>query len=227
MLRMVARDREHLNELIEEAMKTHGDDCDLNHIDVSQVQEMDELFQNRFFTGDISGWDVSNVTTMYCMFEDSGFNGDISKWNVGKVTDMRGMFTNSEFDGDISLWNVSGVTDMVRMFSHGAFKRDVSMWEPGKPLVVDDMFCENSEGLEAQRVAAWNIELFVTMDVLPADPYWRSLFQEMLPMATSLQLGTAAQAKLIWERHSGFLDQGAQVLPLPGLGESGDCPKHA
>lgn len=221
MRRVVAQDRDHLKELIEEAMEEHGDDCDLNHIDVSGVHDMDELFQNTHFTGNISRWDVSNVTTMYCMFEDSVFDGDISNWNVGKVTEMRGMFTNSVFNGDISKWNVSSVADMGRMFSHGMFQGDVSGWQPGKPVFVEDMFCENSAGLDAQQVSEWNLRIFLEDGILPQDPYWQELFQAMLPMAKALQLGIAAQAKLIWDRHTGLRREETEALPLPGLDSEG------
>lgn len=54
------------------------------------------------FNGDISQWDVSNVTNMQSMFEGSYFNGDISLWNVSNVTNMSCMFKDSLFNGDIS-----------------------------------------------------------------------------------------------------------------------------
>ena len=53
------------------------------------------------FNGDISQWDVSNVTNMESMFEGSQFNGDIShisQWNVYNVTNAWGMFRCSKFN---------------------------------------------------------------------------------------------------------------------------------
>jgi surface protein len=61
------------------------------------------------FNGDISKWDVSNVEDMSNMFAYSQFNGDISNWNTSKVENMGCMFAFSEFNGDISKWDVSHV----------------------------------------------------------------------------------------------------------------------
>ena len=68
MKKIIAKDNEHLKDLIHQEIKQNGPNCDLNHID------------------------VSNVTNMFNTFRDSKFNGDISKWNVSNVTDMYNMF---------------------------------------------------------------------------------------------------------------------------------------
>lgn len=123
-----ADSKEHLMSLIEEAIELHGPHCDLNHLDVSNVTDMSELFLNSPFDGDISRWDVSHVTNMRLMFGKSRFNGDISSWNVGNVTDMAGMFGKSVFNGDISNWDVSKVKVMQEMFTESVFDGDISRW---------------------------------------------------------------------------------------------------
>ena len=84
---------------------------DCKYWDISGVEDMSEMFSEIFsegeFDGDISNWDVSNVTNMNCMFDRSKFNGDISKWDVSNVEYMKYIFTDSQFDGDISNWDLS------------------------------------------------------------------------------------------------------------------------
>ena len=74
-----------LRSLIETRIWDHGIDCDLNDIDVSQIEDMSGLFYYLDFRGDVSEWDVSNVVNMSRMFAYSKFNSDISKWNVSNV----------------------------------------------------------------------------------------------------------------------------------------------
>ena len=105
-----------LKQMIEDEMDKNGNECSLNHIDVSKITDMSYLFFRSKFNGDISEWDVSNVTNMSYMFYNSKFNGDISNWDVSNVTDMSYMFYDSKFNGDISNWDVSDVTDIRYMF---------------------------------------------------------------------------------------------------------------
>jgi surface protein len=127
---IIATDREHLKALLRLEIKANGNNCDLNHIDVSQVTDMAFIFENSRFNGDISKWDVSNVENMDNMFMDSSFNGDISKWNVSKVKYMSHMFYMSTFNTDISQWDVSNLQKMRGMFQFSEFTHDLTNWKP-------------------------------------------------------------------------------------------------
>ena len=114
--KIVARDRRHLIELIEDAIADEGDYCDLNFIDVSQVTDMSDLF----------------TTSSSYEYELDQFNGDISQWDVSNVTNMSGMFAGSEFNGDISQWDVSNVTNMSGMFNDSPLKKNPPKWYKDK-----------------------------------------------------------------------------------------------
>lgn len=292
MRRVIARDRDHLNELMEEAFEKHGDACDLNHIDVSRVDDFSDLFRGDFpsFMGDISKWDVSNATTMQTMFSSTDFNGDLSQWNVGRVEDMTGMFENSQFNGDISKWNVSSVVEMERMFDNAQFTGDISKWDVSNVenmsnmflatywngdiskwnvssvqymqymfanssfqgnisrwdvssvermdhmfegaefqgnisqwntaalCSAQDMFADNTLGLQRQKMSPWVIGLLLEHKVLPQEPYWLALFHELLPMAQMINLDIPGQVQMLWAKHTGVARQNAVGLPLPELG---------
>ena len=77
--------KDELKDLIEELIEERGNKADLNDIDVSQIEDMSDMFYNSKFNGDISKWNVSKVKNMSDMFLNSQFNGDISNWDVSKV----------------------------------------------------------------------------------------------------------------------------------------------
>ena len=89
------KSKEELEAIINRRIKTEGNEVDLNDIDVSNITNMSNLFEDLDFNGDISNWDVSNVENMSDMFSGcKTFNQDISDWDVSKVKYGSNIFYN-------------------------------------------------------------------------------------------------------------------------------------
>ena len=53
-IKIKARDKEHLKQIIQNEIKDFGDECDLNHIDISHMKDLSWIFYGSSFNGDIS-----------------------------------------------------------------------------------------------------------------------------------------------------------------------------
>ena len=135
---------------------------DIGRWDVSNVTNMNRMFQETSFNQDIGGWDVSNVTDMGSMFYyNNSFNKDIGGWDVSSVTNMSDMFTGTSFNQDISGWDVSKVTNMYRMFFSSSFNQDIGDWDVSNVTTMSNMFCYNNSF--NKDIGGWDVSKVTNM----------------------------------------------------------------
>ena len=79
-------DHAELKEAIVEHIERAGPHCSLNHLDVSQIVNFSELFENSLFNGDISQWNTRNVETMRATFADVDYLGYLSDWDLSALS---------------------------------------------------------------------------------------------------------------------------------------------
>ena len=139
----------------EQALLVRKECHDLSRLDVSQVDNMNDLFMYSNFynfhslngniinNSDISNWDVSGVTSMDSMFyRAEKFNSDIGNWNVSKVTSMTRLFNGATiFNQDISKWDVSNVNSFSNMFNGTQnFNQNLNSWNVSNVTNMSKMF---------------------------------------------------------------------------------------
>ena len=74
------KDKDELVELVDKLIKERGNDADLNDIDTSEITDMNMIFYNSSFNGDISKWKVSDVTDTTHMFKNTPLEINPPKW---------------------------------------------------------------------------------------------------------------------------------------------------
>jgi|GEM_PF-5311113 len=103
-------------------------------------------------------WNTASVENMNGMFANTPFNGEIGSWNTGKVTDMGGMFAGAKlFNRDIGAWNTAKVASMEAMFDGArSFNRDISGWDTRSARYMAGMFKDASAF--NQDISRWNLQ---------------------------------------------------------------------
>jgi hypothetical protein len=138
---IVASNLYHLQELIKDEINLYGNRCDLNHIDISKIDDLYGLFSSSEFNGDISKWNVSHVKSLNNMFSDSKFNGDISEWDVSGIKNMGWMFYGSAYKGNLNNWKPFNLE-----YSEGMFDK----------CIIDAPYWVNFENKEKRNIAIEN-----------------------------------------------------------------------
>ena len=153
---MKINNKEELIKIIRKEIEKQGKvKLDLNHLDVSEVEDFSDLFYILDIGAyleelHVSSWNTSSATRMYNMFGGCNLlrRLDLSTWNVSKVTNMSEMFYECWHlkSAGISGWNVSRVKDMSNMFEGCTLlNEDISGWDVSEVRDVDCMFsgCES------------------------------------------------------------------------------------
>jgi surface protein len=151
---------DNIKEIVDQEIRRFGNNANLNHLNVSAVTEMNELFGDSNFNGDISQWDVSSVESMIGMFYSSSFNGNISSWDTKNVKNMTGVFIGSDFNGNISQWDVSSVVFMGDLFRFTKFNGDLSRWDVSNVTDMRNMFESSTFNGD---ISQWNVSKVANM----------------------------------------------------------------
>lgn len=155
---------ENIKDLVNEAIKNYGTGVDLNFIDTSKVTNMNSLFDQTDFEGDISYWNVSNVTNMnYMFYKCENFNCNLSNWELKNLKRAEGMFEGcSNFIGiGLDNWELSKLEYANFMFANCEnFNQDLSKWDPCRLKHTIKMFynCEKLKGTGLEHWTTSSLE---------------------------------------------------------------------
>ena len=163
------------NRIDEQGLGTIKEPINLNDIDVSEINDLEDIF---YYIGmnykikaiDISDWNVSHVTSFKSMFAECSYLqyvGDLSRWNVSECTNFASMFIDCKFlknIGDISRWKMTKANDIHSMFS--GCKRlenigDAGQWDVSNVKDFNFIF-KNCETLKPIDLNNWKINNDVT-----------------------------------------------------------------
>lgn len=165
---VVAKHREHLEQLINRTVNKQGPNCDLNFIDVSRITDMSRLFYKSPFDGDISTWNVCDECDLRAIFRGSQFEKagkdkpwldriyrgriDRSKNSDGVMVAKNRAHLKALIDSmvwlegekcDLNCIDISRVTNMNYLFEFSPFNGDISKWDVSHVTEMDYMFADS------------------------------------------------------------------------------------
>lgn len=172
---------ETIKQIVKDELDRLGHDADLNHIDVSEVTNMNNLFYCGNGNGilsdkyedlnpDISKWNVANVTQMKYMFGYcKDFDCDISGWNVGNCKYFVGTFEQcKKFNSDLSQWDTHNAKRLFGTFYYcEVFNSNISQWDVSNVIDMDNLF----EGCEKfnQNLSQWDVSKVISHEHMFTD----------------------------------------------------------
>lgn len=186
--------------MVRAEIELHGPNVDLNHIDISQLTSLKEVFKDTKFNGNISQWNVSRIESMERLFTNCPFNGDISQWDTQSLVSAGHMFEGSVFNGDLSAWNTSSLIVASAMFRHSHFNGDISGWNTSRLSSMVSMFEDSAFNGD---ISKWDVAHALKDGqigrVFDKTPYTGNL--------SSWMLGS------LWSTHNAFGPEFKGILP--------------
>ena len=82
--KIIIKDKEHLRKAIEQEVSTQGNECDLNHLDVSKVTNMSYIFYESKFNKNLDDWKPYKLEYKENMFD--GCTAPIPYWYTAENT---------------------------------------------------------------------------------------------------------------------------------------------
>ena len=159
-------------------------ELNLSSIDVSNVTNMNRMFDHCSSSVNIDGWDTSKVTDMNNMFYYFSGSIDVSKLDTSSAKDVQSMFSYVNTDNiiltgfsfpkttnlsrifdsatgttlDLSSWDISNITSMGYMFNSAKIKRiDLTGWNTSKVTDMYNMFNTYNNPLEELIIPDWDM----------------------------------------------------------------------
>lgn len=140
--------------------KSEPNKCyDLSNLDVSQIDDFDNIFESSYYNGDLSNWKTSNVESMSGTFKNSNFNNDSLKdWDVSNISNYMHCFLKSEFNGNLSNWKMNKANNLYEMFAYSEFNNDsLNNWYMKN---VKDIYGMFQGGNFCGDISNWEIDVF-------------------------------------------------------------------
>jgi len=135
--------------------------------DLSEVTNMQSMFESSGFNQNINNWNVSNVTNMARTFIGmSNYNQPLNDWDVSNVTSMSDMFLSTRnFNQPLDQWDVGNVTSMRRMFDgfnqDMSFNQNINTWDVSNVTDMETMFRRNVDF--NQPLGDWDVSNVINM----------------------------------------------------------------